>query len=190
MSSYSEFMPGQDFSLRLPSLRGEAGVSTVASIAFRGAAPVPQPILLVTDPSGAESRIQPAAIQDPTGRPSWRASFTPETSGNWQLKIVDPRPTAPPEPELLFTVPTSPGEMDDLSPDPGFLSTISRATGGKSITPNEFPEFLKTILTKSNPLSQESGAVWKPYWNQALIAIIIAVILGFEWFIRRRTGLT
>jgi hypothetical protein len=189
MSSYSEFLPGQDYSLRLPSLRGESGVTTAASISFRGASTAPQPELSVTHPTGTESRIQPAAIQDPSGRPSWRASFTPDASGTWKLKLIDSRKDAPATPELLFTVPPAPEEKDDLSADPELLTAIARATGGQSIPTAEFSNFLKSRLTQEPPASRESGAVWQPSWNHALIAITIAALFSIEWFLRRRNGL-
>lgn len=189
MSSYSEFLPGQDFSMRLPSLRGDAGVTTAASISFRGASAAPQPMLAVTNPTGTESRFQPAAIPDPSGRPSWRASFTPDAPGNWKLKLIDPRKDAPATPEVLFTVPPAPAEKDDLSADPELLTSIARATGGVCVPAGEFSGFLKSKLAPETPAARESGAVWQPSWNHALIAITIAVLFSIEWFIRRRNGL-
>jgi hypothetical protein len=189
MSSYSEFLPGQDFSLRLPANRGEPGVTTSAAISYRGPTPVPQPLLLATDPAGTETRIQPAAIQDPSGRPSWRASFTPESHGTWKLQIIDPRDQPPPAPETLFTVPAPPAESDDLSPNPEFLTALSQATGGQSIQPKDFPAFLKSELSPTPPASQESGAIWQSSWNHPLIALLIAALLATEWFIRRRHGM-
>ena len=189
MSSYSEFLPGHDFSLRLPASRGEPGVTTAAAISYRGPTPVPQPILLAIDPAGTETRIQPASVQDPSGRPSWRASFTPETHGTWKLQIVDPRDQAPPAPETLFTVPAPPAESDDLSPDPEFLNILSQATGGQTIEAKDFESFLQTEFSPAPPTSQESGAIWKSSWNHPAIALLIAALLATEWFIRRRNGM-
>ena len=189
MASYSEFLPGQDFSLRLPSARGETGTAMTAQISYRGSLPVPQPVLLVTNPSGTEARIQPAALQDPSGRPTWRASFTPDLAGSWHLKLIDPRTPAPPAPEALVNVPPPPAESDDLSADPAFLESITAATAGTSLTPADFPGFLRARLVKNPPVTRESGAVWQPAWNSALIALTLAALLASEWLLRRRQGL-
>lgn len=189
MASYSEFLPGQDFSLRLPSSRGEAGAPMTAQISYRGPLPVPPPVLLVTNPAGTEARIQPAALPDPSGRPTWRASFTPEQPGSWKLKLSDPRRPAPPSPEALVSVPPPPKESDDLSADPAFLETIATATGGGSVPPADFPGFLRTRFVKPPPASRESGAVWQSAWNHSIVAIAIAALFATEWFLRRRQGL-
>jgi hypothetical protein len=189
MASYSEFLPGQDFSLRFPSNHGASGAPVAATISFRGSQPVPQPVLMVNSPSGAPTRIQPAALSDPSGRPLWRASFTPDSPGEWKLELVDPRKKAPPTPEVTFTVPHPPQESDDLSPDPALMDSISKATGGQSVLPGEFGNFLTREMIANPPATRETGAIWKPAWNHAIIALIIAALLGAEWFFRRREGL-
>ena len=189
MASYSEFLPSQEFSLRLPSSRGAAGVPQPATLSYRGPEPVPQPRLLVTSPSGATSQIQPAALPDPSGRPLWRTSFTPDAPGEWKLSVVDPREKAPPVPEVTFTVPHPPAEDDDLSPDSQFLAAIATATGGEAGSPQTFTKFLETHLAGPPPANPESGAVWKPLWNHAAIALLLAALLAAEWFFRRRQGL-
>ena len=189
MASYSEFLPGQDFSLRLPSVHSEAGVAMTAQISYRGPQPAPQPSLLATGPGGAETRIQPAAVTDPSGRPAWRASFTPDQPGSWKLSLSDPRDSAPPVPEVLVNVPPAPTESDDLTPDPVFLATIATATGGSTVASADFPAFLRTHLVKKPPAARESGAIWQPVWNHTLIALAIAALLATEWFVRRRQGL-
>lgn len=189
MASYSEFLPGQDFSLRLPATRGEAGATLAAAISYRGSMPAPQPVIEITAPDGSSNKTSPAAVPDPTGRLLWRASFTPDKPGTWKLRVVDPRPQAPPAPEAMFTVPAPPTENDDLSADPAFLADLATATGGETMASTGFAEFLTKHLASNPPVSRESGAVWKPAWNSAAIALIIALLLSTEWFIRRRIGL-
>jgi hypothetical protein len=189
MASYSEFLPGQDFSLRLPATRGEAGTTLAAAISYRGALPAPQAQIEITAPDGSSNRITPAAVPDPSGRPLWRASFTPDKPGTWKLRVIDPRPHAAATPEAMFTVPLPPAENDDLSADPAFLSELAAATGGEHIAPDDFAEFLNKRLAVNPPVNREAGAVWKAAWNSAFVAILIALLLACEWFIRRRSGL-
>ena len=190
MASYSEFLPGQDFSLRLPASRGELGSSLAAAISYRGPVPAPQPTLRITSPAGTTTNVNPAAIPDPSGRPLWRSSFTPDLPGTWTLKLVDPRPAAPPAPEVLFTVPAPPLETDDLSPDPAFLESLARTTGGTALAPAAFAAFINSHLVTTPPTSRDSGAIWRSSWNTAFVAITIALLLAAEWFLRRRQGLS
>jgi hypothetical protein len=189
MASYSEFLPGQDFSLRLPATRGEPGISLTAATSYRGPNPAPQPSILITAPDGTRTDLSPAAIPDPSARPLWRSSFTPDQPGLWTLKLTDPRPDAPPTPEVLFTVPSPPQESDDLSPDAAFLEALAQATGGQALQPAAFTTLLNTQLIKLPPTTRDSGAIWTPSWNSAFIALSIAALFAIEWFLRRRHGL-
>jgi len=189
MASYSEFLPGQDFSLRLPASRGELNVALAATISYRGPAPVPQPVLIVTGPDGADREIRPAPVPDPSGRPLWRASFSADQPGAWTLRIADPRASAPPAPELVFNVPLPPAEADDLSPDPDFLRELAESTGGQAVRAAEFETLLKSQLVTQPPATKESGAIWKSSWSHAPLAILIGCLLSSEWFLRRRQGL-
>lgn len=189
MASYSEFLPGQDFSLRFPSNRGQSDVPVAATLSFRGSQPAPQPVMTVVSPSGATTRIQPAALTDPSGRPLWRASFTPDAVGDWKISLVDPREKSPPTPEVTISVPRPPEEGDDLSPDPEFLKAIATSTGGQALAPADFAAFLTREIIANPPATREAGAVWKPSWNHAIIALLIAALLASEWFLRRREGL-
>lgn len=189
MASYSEFLPGQDFSLKLPAIRGEVDVPLAAAISYRGPQPTPTPTLRITNPQGTQALTQPAPIPDPSGRPLWRASLTPDQPGTWTLKVLDPRTNASPTPEVLFTVPPPPTEQDDLSPDPQALEQVARATGGTTMLPADFTRFLTTTVQPAPPATRESGAVWQAAWTNAPTALAIALLLAAEWFLRRRNGL-
>ena len=189
MASYSEFLPGHDFSLRAPSGRADAGSTIALTSSYRGPEPVPQPLLEITDPSGETSQLQPAAIAGTSDRPLWRATLKPDQPGDWKIRLVDPRADAPPAPEALITVPSPPGETDDLTPDPDFLTRLAAATGGKMIKPDALDVFLAEHLISAPPATRESGAVWQASWANAPTALILALMLAAEWFIRRRSGL-
>jgi uncharacterized membrane protein len=189
MAAYSEFLPGQDFSVHLSSAQGDVGKPVSIAIAYRGTLPAPAPVLRISREGSAPVEVTPASVPDPSGRPRWQASFSPPDSGIWQIALTDPRPQAPPTPEVELIVPAAPSEQDDLSPDPAFLAALAEVTGGKSISPTNFDTFLKDALHPSAPATLESGAVWKPAWNFAWIALILALFPATEWFLRRRQGL-
>lgn len=190
MASYSEFLPGQDFSLRLPAVKGSADEPVTISMSFRGTGTPPTPILEITSPSGETTELQPASFPDPGGHPNWRASFTPDTPGQWKLTIADPRENAPPTPEATFTVPAPLAEGDNLSADPSFLTSLAESTDGTLITPDDFGKFLETAFTPSPPTATTSGAIWQPSWLKWPLALLIALPLALEWYLRRRQGLS
>ncbi len=189
MASYSEFLPGQDYSLRLPALKGPAGEPVTASISFRGNDANPTPILRITAPDGKSSELQPAAFPDPSGHPNWRASFTPDTHGAWKLAIVDSREKAPSTPEATFIVPAPLTESDNLSADPDFLSSLAASTGGSVIASKDYQTFLTTALIPAPPTARTAGAIWQPSWLKWPLALLIALPLAIEWYLRRRQGL-
>lgn len=189
MSSYSEFLPGQDYSLRLPSTKGSAGEPVTASISFRGKDAAPTPVLRITSPDGKSTELQPAAFPDPSGHPNWRSSFTPDSPGAWKLAIVDSRKDAPPSPEVAFTVPSPLTESDNLSADPEFLANLATATGGSMLTATDYEAFLTSAFTPSPPTARTAGAIWQPSWLKWPLALLIALPLAIEWYLRRRQGL-
>ena len=190
MASYSEFLPGQDFSLRVPTTRPAAGSTVPLAISWRGGAQPPEPKIALTLPDGTVRELIPAAAPDASGRPAWRVSFTPDRPGEWKIRVVDPRPDAPPAPDALCTVPAPPAESDDLTADPEFLSRIAEAAGGKLIQPGEMDEFIARTMVAPPPVNRETGAVWKPLWQNAWYALLITALLAAEWASRRRLGLS
>ena len=189
MASYSEFLPGHDFSLRLPSLRGRAGDTVAVTMSFRGSGEVPEPLLRIIAPDGKVSDSKPAIYPDPGGHPQWRASFTPAAPGAWKLSVVDPRAKAPPAPEASFTVPTPPAESDNLAADPDFLARLAESSGGGMIVAADFGGFLETAFTPEAPTARSTGVIWQPSWTRWPLAVLISLILAAEWYLRRRQGL-
>lgn len=189
MASYSEFLPGQDFSLRLPALRGRAGDAVAVTMSFRGTGEVPSPVLKITAPDGKLTELKPASYPDPGGHPQWRASFTPDAAGAWKLIVADPREKAPPAPEASFTVPALPAEGDNLAADPEFLAKLAESTGGSLLAAADFGAFLEKSFAPEVPTARSSGAIWEPSWTRWPLALAIAAFLAAEWYLRRRQGL-
>jgi hypothetical protein len=189
MASYSEFLPGQDFSLRLGSVRGEVGQPVSVTISYRGRLPAPTPRIRVLSPDGRTMELAPAMMSDDAGRTMWRASFTPDGTGAWSLGVVDPRPEAPSVPEAVYTVPAPAEETDDLSPDPVFLQKLAEATQGRVLRRESLGDFLSVQMQPKDTVVKDGGAVWKPAWDLPGLAFLLVVLFALEWWLRRRQGL-
>ncbi|GAA5481087.1 hypothetical protein Hsar01_00293 [Haloferula sargassicola] len=189
MASYSEFLPGQDFSLRLPASAGAIDQPVTATLSYRGGGTPPPPGVTITAPDGRTRRLQPGAVPDPGGHPTWRASFTPDAPGAWNLRVEDSREDAPPTPELTFRVPSPREENDDLSPDPAFLGRLADGTGGRLLEAGQVAGFLDDFLKPTPPTSRSQGAVWESSWAAWPVALLLALLLAAEWYLRRRQGL-
>lgn len=189
MASYSEFLPGQEFSLRLSAPRGRSGDPLALTMSYRGRDPNPAPGLEITAPDGSTSRLQPAAMTEPGGQPTWRSSLTPDSPGTWSIRVIDPREKAPPTPQADYLIPTPPQETDDLSANPAFLSKLCSTTGGQLHEIATFPTSLVPLLVPEPPSATSGSAVWKSSWAIWPVATFIALLFSAEWYLRRRQGL-
>ena len=75
-----------------------------------------------------------------------------------------------------------------VSPSPPLLQ-LANATGGRLLEPAELPGFLKSAFIPEAPVARSSGAVWQPSWTRWPLALLIALPLALEWYLRRRQGL-
>lgn len=186
MASYSEFLPGHDWSVRLSAAQGAPGEPVSVSLAYRGRETDPKPRITVTTPGAPTHTLVPASVTDEGGRRVWKTSFTPDAPGSRTFTIAGAGALAP---ETPYFVAAAPNENDDLSPDAAFLEKLSAATGGKAMTPAGLPVFLQERLHASAPVSAGGAAVWRPSWAVAPVALLVAALFAAEWWLRRRRGL-
>lgn len=186
-ATYSEFLPGEDFSLQLGAATVPLGTAVRARIGYRGdpsISPAPELVL-----SGPTELVIPAARAGSAedGTPRWGAMLAPTEPGNYTVAIrtgTGPGPSAP----LVVLAP--PRESDELSADPERLVDLAAASGGRVWDPGETTALLAALEPAALPDARPPGeAVWVPAWNRSWILAIIALLLGGEWAARRRLGL-
>lgn len=186
-ATYSEFLPGEDFSLQLDASSVPLSTTLRARIGYRGEASTrPAPELVVTGP---EETIIPAAEAGTAedGTPRWGAMLSPKTPGNYAIAVRD---ASGPGPSVPLTILPPPRESDELSADPATLEKLATATGGRVWKPNETKDLLALLEPEHVPDTKPPGeAEWVPAWNRAWILAILALLLGCEWAGRRRLGL-
>jgi len=201
MLSYSEFLPGQDYSLNISASMIEPGTPVALRMSYRGTDLPGVPQVEVTSSTLSEPlRLAPAEVPTDDGRLKWGASFTPQKPGNYQFRLIEATKTAKTEsgketakmgsmPEAMVTVTPPPGEMDELSADPEFLRAFCETTGGQLAPSDQFDTFLTDVLKPAAPESLDRGVEWHSSWMRWFTPFFLLIFLALEWWLRRRNGL-
>ena len=188
MLSYSEFLPGQDYSLNLSSTSVQPGTPISINMAYRGNDQPEAPSIEISSPTLEQPLLlSPGDLPSDDSSLKWSASFTPDTPGSYTLRLITETEESLPEASLSVEQP--PSEMDELSSDPGFLDRLTTATGGRLIQPSALTAFLDQTIRQGSPDSRDLGVFWSSSWMKWFIPPILIILLASEWFIRRRNGL-
>lgn len=187
MVAYSEFLPGHDYSLHVSNQIVSLEDPVVFSVSYRGEAKSPKPSIVITTDGQDPITISAAESTPVGGKPAWKCSFVPDQPGTYLATLITG--DSSPAPTLNIEVKAPPAEMDNLNPDPDFLSELCESTGGKLLTTAELPSFLKEQFGNETQSKVKAEVVWKSSWMQWFMPIIVLIILAAEWSIRRRNGL-
>lgn len=192
MATWSEFLPGQDYSLRLGESRAAAGEEVAAWVSWRGPG-VPAPRLQVTAPNGTTTELTPGLLPGEGERPRWRGSLTVTDPGWWQVSVLPEDGEAEVDgkslPSVGLMVVGEPAEDDELSADPASLERFVTATGGRLWERSEVQDLLVEVNREPEAADREGGMVWQAWLHHWWLGIAAAVVLGWEWWLRRRNGL-
>lgn len=190
MLSYSEFLPGQDYSLNLSASTVNPGTPIAVRMAYRGTAKPDLPQVEVTSPELDEPlRLAPAELPSADGRLRWGTTFTPEKPGSYQLRLIAAKPGDASLPEASVTVTPPPGEMDQLSADREFMRDLCESSGGKLVEADRLEAFLAGVLKPQVPEALDRGVEWNPYWMRWFTPVLVLLLLAAEWWLRRRNGM-
>ena len=122
-----------------------------------------------------------AAVKDQPG--TFQGEFIPGTAGEYRLVIKDEEDEA----ERVFTAVAPRIEFDDPGMRAELLTQIANATKGRFTTLAGLAELKKDLQAQEHvaePRREE-----RALWNAPGIMILITLLLGFEWFLRKRWDL-
>jgi len=188
MVSYSEFLPGYEYSLNTSKTIVQQGEDIAVNVGYRGQTPSENIALLVTDKTGKKvGEYTLASFLSDTGRKQWRTNIKLENAGEYQCRLINVKTDY--IPELTLSVKPPPNEKDNLTADHGFLRELAEKTGGKLLSPDTLDTFLKETMLAKQPTQADGNMIWKPFLLHWIVGTIIALILGVEWWIRRRNGM-
>jgi len=122
-----------------------------------------------------------AAVKDQPG--TFQGEFVPGTAGEYRLVIKDEEDEA----ERLFTAVAPRIEFDDPGMRVELLTQIANATKGRFATLADLAELKKDLAAQEHiaePRREE-----RPLWNAPGVMLLITLLLGLEWFFRKRWDL-
>lgn len=80
-------------------------------------------------------------------------------------------------------------ELDNPAADPGLLNDLAELSGGSVVPPEQLTSLLDRWL--SNPLGKVRHTVFRrtPLWDNAYFIVLFVLLIGSEWYFRKRFGL-
>lgn len=90
-----------------------------------------------------------------------------------------------------FTVPPTDVELDRPAAEPGVMAQLAQITeqaGGRTLAPEELPDLLAELAARK-PQAQEEVVERITYWDTWPFFLLLVLLLGAEWYQRKRWGL-
>jgi len=182
---YSDFLPGYDWSLRLSDQSVEAGRSVRVQVAHRHqSTSAAAPLIRLFLGERQVRELYPAATGERSD--AWEGIFTLERPGTYHVELVTE--AGHPLYETLH-VKAPPNERENVSPDQPWLEQIAKETDGRMITEADLAELLRPKPVMESATAQ-GDARWVSRWDRGPWLLLLTALLGTEWFLRRRNGLT
>lgn len=182
-ATYSEFLPGQEYSLRLSSQLVLPGTPVSARIGRRkGGTSSSAPKVRVYSGGTVVQELDAAAVSDAENR--WMAVVSMEKPGTYKVEVAGETGTAC----AVLEVQNPPVESDNRSVDRQFMERLAAGTGGRVVDESEVAAILKPREKAVDP-TDTSKAVWVPVWDRWWFLCGMLLCFAIEWFVRRRNGL-
>jgi hypothetical protein len=182
MVNQSDFLPGQDLSLKTDHSSYASG-DTVRLMAFvRGRSNSALPPVTVTRPDGKTVQVTLSAAG---GAPAdFVGSFRPAQPGEYAASIVRPRAGAVMTPFSVY-----PDREEDriTAADPDLMRQIARSGGGEALTIDQLKQLPEKLREAHATLSDKTRS--RSAWDRGWVLAILLGIFTVEWILRRRLGL-
>jgi hypothetical protein len=182
--TYSEFLPGENFSIDISDTTLEMGDSARIRVRHRPVAEAvaaPKVEILRDGISVSSSPLQ----VDSGDALSWDGILSFSEPGLYNIKIDDGSGSGP---ESTVTVLPQADEHSNESADRKYLEHICRVSGGRLIKPEEVKQLVEEF-EKTEPAAEDVETKWNPLWDNPLYLILLLLPFTLEWFVRRRNGL-
>jgi hypothetical protein len=178
-----DFIPNRQYSFRPNSANILLGEKVYFHLVLRQPDPKLMPAPVTVHFGEAEAgRVNLTPVAASTGRLA--ADFLPERPGRYRATVNLPDGTTQ---ESRFIVFTENLEETEVATDTLYLRRLCESSGGRLIEAGEFPKLLKEL--SSEKAGQTPKTIVRPVWNAAWVFYLAGLLLGVDWFLRRRWGL-
>ncbi len=178
-----DFLPAQQFSLRASSANIPLGEKIYFRAVLRDATQGVREIPLVVEQDGKEI-VTTALAPDPHASDKLTAEFLPPKTGKYQATARFPDGN---QQVARFMVFDENVEQMEVATDTNYLRRLCESSGGRLLKPEELGK-LATEL-KNQPAEAPPATRLCTLWDKAWCFWAIALLFGFDWFLRRRWGL-
>jgi hypothetical protein len=184
--TYSDFLPGYSYALRVGSRIAAPGDSVRIRVSHRGGGPRAGRLeAVVNGPSGRQS-LAPAALAGQEDR--WETAFQVDSPGIYTVAAMDADGERMLAPAEEVEVPPPPGEQDECSADPEYLAKFADESGCRLLPASLWKEWVAGVKP-ADPGDAQAESVWESRWDRAWVLLLLVGLLGSEWYLRRRNGL-
>lgn len=183
----SEFLPGQNYALRLSESQVGEGVPVRAHILRRTDGSKTAPRLAVSKNGKRVQEIAASPIPDQPNE--WDAVVIVSEPGSYRVDVLAQPSDAAPAASAAscrLSVSAAPVDKDDLSANPELLSKLATESGGKRVEEADLEKLLSPRI-EAEPEPDKMN--WRPLWDRASVLLVMLGCFGSEWFLRRRNGL-
>ncbi len=186
-ATYAEYLPGQEFSLKLNTNAALPNEPLQARIGRRYAGNgSPPPVLRIKSNRVEVQKRQISGEPGPFG--GWDLVFSLPRPGLYLAELADHETGKALGPCVGIHIISPPTEKSNLSSDPNNLRKIAEYSGGKLLTVTEACALVRSYAPQ-NASVDLSKALWHPAWDTWYLLLLILACFGTECFLRRRNGL-
>lgn len=183
--TYSDFLPGYSYALRVGSRSAGPGEAARVRVSRRGTGSAASRMEIeVKGPAGRQV-LAPAAV--PGQEQRWETAFQVEGPGVYTVSVTDGA-GAMLAPAEEVEVPAPPGELDECSADPDYLGRFASESGGRVLPAQSWGEWVASVRPGETRDAQLES-VWESRWDRAWVLLVVVGLLSAEWYLRRRNGL-
>lgn len=184
MVSESDFLPGQNIAVKTDRTSYAPGETVHFRGYIRGNKSATPPTLSLALPNGKAARL--ASARGDGKQADFTATFRPTLPGEYVVTIESVGGKTAPA-AAHFTV--NPGHEEDLnrSADPDLMCQLAALGGGQTYSLRDIDDLPQQL--RAAELARERKADPRTAWDRPWVLLTLMLLLGAEWWLRRKSGL-
>ncbi|MEW6306075.1 MAG: hypothetical protein AB1705_21570 [Verrucomicrobiota bacterium] len=179
-----DVMPNRQFSLNTSAANLQLGEKAYFRLVMREPDPKVREVPIVFYHGEKEVGRTSLTATDPDEMARLSAEFLPEKTGKYRALARFPDGTSQ---ESRFMVYNENLEETEVAADAAYLKKLCAQSGGRVLEPSELGRLLSDL--KLGKLDTTPRTRVKTIWDQPWLFYLIGLLLGTDWFLRRRWGL-